>query len=119
MFINAIPDIFHHFLFLLCRHPTIKLVRVDSRHQDNTVDFALVHWKIWIVPHFAESILVEANHCIFNSEGPQTREQFVEPQKRLAENVKSLFMIEIPAIDESEGYVFGEDSDVFMVGAEI
>ena len=43
----------------------------------------------------------------------------MKPDKSLAEYIESLLVRDIPCVDESVGYILGENGDIFVIGTEI
>lgn len=119
MLFYSIPDIFNHLLLLPRSDSFIEILRIRCRHQNNATYLKLVHCEVWVVPDTHVTIFVETYHCVLDAEGTQASVELMKTHKRLAKDVKSLLMCEITGVDESIWYVFGENGDVFMVGAEV
>lgn len=90
---DCVDCVLDNVVLLILRELSIEIVRVDCRHEDDSVVVDWVLGKVRIVPHFDLALLIEPNEVLMNLEGPHSSEELRESSQGLAQNVHSLTMI--------------------------
>lgn len=99
MLVDCVPDIHHHFLFLLGLDSFIKVIRVNSRHQYKISLLKMIFSKVSIMPHSHLPIFIETYHRVVNQKGPKMRIQLMESEKWLTQYINTLLMSETASIN--------------------
>lgn len=81
MLVNSHPDILHHLLFLSLLHSLVKVLRVGSRHQDDTILVQMIGGEVGAMPYLGLPDLVKPYMVVGYLERTESVMQLVEASK--------------------------------------
>lgn len=113
------PDVINHFLLLCGQHSPIEVMRVDSRHENDSVSIEVVLCEIRTVPHLYLSVFIESDQGLIDRKGSKPSVKLIEANQRLTEDIQSLLMTKILDISQSIWDILSKHLDILVVGAEI
>ena len=87
MLINSTPDAPSHIRFHLVSHLLVEFMRVNSRHQHNTIHLKVVLRIVTVIPNFCVSFLVESDQSVINCKGTQPGKELVKANEALTKHV--------------------------------
>lgn len=113
------PNVINHLLLLCGQHSPIEVMRVDGRHQNDSISIEVILREIGTMPYLHLSVLIEADQGLIDGKCSKPPIELIEANQGLTEHIETLLMTKILDISQSIRNILREHLNVLVIRTEI